>query len=196
MRNYNIIIPFVNSKLKHVLEFGVYKGKSIRIIRKNLSDRFKVFGFDSFVGLPEDWDGGWTRVTTQDEDGTRHYSEKFPVKKGHFNLNGNMPSVPQVKLYKGWFVDTIPQYLADYPDKKIGLLHIDCDLYSSTVTVLEELKNSIVKDTVIVFDEWRVDDQVLGGEEEACFEWVIKYGRSYEIISQLTKRQFAIKVII
>ena len=46
--------------LDHILEFGVCKGASIKIIKGELSrkkDKHDVFGFDSFVGLPEDWVG-------------------------------------------------------------------------------------------------------------------------------------------
>ena len=52
-----------------VLEFGVFRGKSIRTIAKVVPKR-KVYGFDSFIGLPEDWERG----------------KGDTYKKGHFNL--------------------------------------------------------------------------------------------------------------
>jgi hypothetical protein len=49
------------------------------------------------------------------------------------------------------------------------LLHIDCDLYSSTRTVLEQLSSRIVAGTVIVLDEfWIVQEQ----EKRAFDEWL------------------------
>ena len=37
---------------------------------------------------------------------------------------------------------------------KVGLVHIDVDLYSSTVEVLEFVKPLLVKGSVLVFDDW------------------------------------------
>ena len=43
------------------LEFGVYNGASINILSKLKPD--KVFhGFDTFTGLPEDWDMGHKKI--------------------------------------------------------------------------------------------------------------------------------------
>ena len=36
------------------LEFGVYKGTSINFISSLIPDK-KIYGFDSFGGLPEEW---------------------------------------------------------------------------------------------------------------------------------------------
>jgi len=70
-----------------VIEFGVYKGDTINYIARKLPS-FDVFGFDSFEGLPEFWRDGFD--------------------KGTFSLN-SLPEVEKnVKLYKGWFDDTLP----------------------------------------------------------------------------------------
>jgi hypothetical protein len=153
----------INKNLKHVLEFGVYQCTSIRKIRNILDDSFQVFGFDSFEGLPEDWEG-------------------TICKKGFFNKNGEVPVIEGIKFYAGWFDDTIHEYIKIA--EPIGLLHVDCDLYSSTVTVLENLRPYIVKDTIIVFDEWLYtkEDGRKGNlhEQRAFLEWVKKYDIRYE----------------
>ena len=115
------------------LEFGVFKGTSLNVIAESKPDKI-VYGFDSFEGLPEDWEG----VTS----------------KGTFNVNGALPEVKEnVKLVKGWFNETLPDFVKEHPEP-CAFIHIDCDLYSSTKTVFNELKNKIVKGTVIVFDEY------------------------------------------
>ena len=114
------------------LEFGVFKGETINFIANEIEN--KVYGFDSFEGLPEFWRDG------------------FP--KGEFFLN-ELPRVSKnVTLVKGWFDKTIPIFLKDRPSNQIAYLHIDCDLYKSTKTVFELLKDFIVSGTVIVFDEY------------------------------------------
>ena len=120
------------------LEFGVYKGTTIRRIAKYRSDPGAIYGFDSFEGLPEDWDRehrGW-------------WSDK-----GAFSLDGQLPSVPEhVTLVPGWFDESLPKFLAEVPGE-VTLLHVDCDLYSSTAVVLTALKDRLADRCVVVFDE-------------------------------------------
>lgn len=116
-----------------VLEFGVEKGASITCLGK--ATVRGVHGFDSFRGLPEDWFG--TAET-----------------KGKFDLAGKLPQVPSnVTLHAGWFNETLPRFLAENAEAA-AFIHIDCDIYSSTRTVLDLLAPRIHTGTVIVFDEY------------------------------------------
>jgi hypothetical protein len=116
-----------------IMEFGVFRGESLRFIAKRVGQ--EVHGFDSFEGLPEDW--------------------TYFQKKGRFSLDGKIPEFREgnVFLHKGWFEDTLPKFLAGHAGPA-RLIHIDCDIYSSTRTVFALLAPRIVKGTVIVFDEY------------------------------------------
>lgn len=115
------------------LEFGVASGRTITHMAVN-TPRTHFYGFDSFEGLPEAWRSGFD--------------------KGVF-AQARLPVVPpNATLIKGWFDDTLPAFLHDRPDVPLSLLHIDCDLYSSTKTIFANLKDRIVPGTVIVFDEY------------------------------------------
>lgn len=115
------------------LEFGVFNGKSINFMSNILKDR-KFYGFDSFEGLPEDWIPGFN--------------------KGRFSLDGNLPPVNKnVTLIKGWFNETLPQFIKEL-NEDIAFIHVDCDLYSSTKTIFDCLKDKITPGTVITFDEY------------------------------------------
>lgn len=167
--------------LKTTLEFGVYDGGSIRSIRDMLDQSYEVCGFDTFTGLPEDWIG--TSLT-----------------KGFFNMDGKIPEIEGIKFYKGLFADTIPTYLSDGgQDKPIGLLHVDCDLYTSTVDVLHSLNHLIVKNTIIVFDEWvyNFDPKFNDHEQKAFYEWVESKGRKFEFLDgcDLEIEQRALRVL-
>jgi hypothetical protein len=95
------------------LEFGVWSGRTNNLIAERVNAT--VHGFDSFQGLPEDWQPGYRR--------------------GRFHTNGRLPSVrPNVTLHVGWFHATLPTFTAKY-DGPIAFLHVDCDLYSSTKTI-------------------------------------------------------------
>ena len=116
-----------------ILDLGVYKGGSTRALARIFPDRV-IHGFDSFEGLPGDW---------------------AHVLKGDFgDIKGVLPDMPDnVKLYKGWFDDTLPLWLEGHRDRPISILRVDCDIYSSTVTIFEVLRDLIVPGTWIVFDE-------------------------------------------
>jgi len=160
-------LTLINNDYKHVLEFGVCRGGTIRTIRESLDESFSVFGFDSFKGLPEPW---------VDKDG------KVVVPAEYFSTGGVVPNVDGVKFFVGWFSDTIPDYLKI--SQPIALLHIDSDLYSSAKEILWSLNDCIVNGTIIVFDEWfyrhkpKFDDH----EKKAFYEWVEEFKVLFEII--------------
>jgi hypothetical protein len=113
-----------------VLEFGVASGRTINHIAKSRSG--PVYGFDSFDGLPEDWRSGFSKGT---------FAGKLP------------PVLGNVTLIKGWFNETLPAFLAAN-EGDVALLHVDCDLYSSTKCIFDLLAGRIKSGTVIVFDEF------------------------------------------
>ncbi|MBM4269008.1 MAG: class I SAM-dependent methyltransferase [Deltaproteobacteria bacterium] len=140
-------------------EFGVYSGKTINHIASETEH--EVHGFDSFEGLPEDW------------------RTKFP--KGTFKMDG-MPVVREnVKLHKGWFDKSVPEWAGKYPGH-MAFIHFDADLYSSTKTVLDVLADRIVPGTVLQFDEFFNYPGWKGGEYRAFMEFVEARGVSFEYI--------------
>jgi hypothetical protein len=139
------------------LEFGVYKGQSIKCwcaINQDSHSRF--IGFDSFVGLPERW---------------RSRSS------GYFSLNGVPPSIDdsRVELIPGFFNQSVPKWLESFEynnDAKI-LVHIDSDLYTSALFILTILHK--------VFGEyWVIFDNYGAGEGRALREYLFAYGAKFE----------------
>lgn len=156
-----------------VLEFGVRSGTSVRQIAA-LVDQ-EVHGFDSFEGLPETW----------------HENPQ-----GLYSTDGELPKVPEnVILHKGWFEDTLPKFLEDFSGP-VRFLNIDCDLYSSTKTVLEYLSEHICRGTVIVFDEYIGNKHWCEDEFKAFQEAVSKFNWNYEYLcfSFFTK-QVAVRIV-
>ena len=141
-----------------VLEFGVRHANSTR----QLADLAKqdVHGFDSFEGIPEDW-----------------HNEG----KGSYSTRGAIPKVSNnILLHAGWFDATLPKFI-EKNSEKVRLINIDCDIYSSTKTVLDLLAPRIVKGTVIIFDEyignqhWREDEFKAFQEAVKTYDWKYEY---------------------
>jgi hypothetical protein len=121
------------------LEFGVWKGDTIRQWSALLKNReSRLHGFDSFEGLPEEWD---------------HHSASA-LGKGTFSTGGSIPEVTdnRVKFFKGWFEETLPKY--DFIDSPVVVLFVDADLYSSASLILKTLRPHIKVGTIIYFDEF------------------------------------------
>ena len=158
-----------------IAEFGVATGRTINHIAR-LKPKDIIHGFDSFEGLPEDW------------------TSRMP--KGFFRRTA-VPTVREnVELHVGWFDITLPGFKAKYGDTPLQLLHIDSDLYSSAVTILNTLKDNIVPGTVIIFDEyinypgWELD------EFKAWQEHIAKHNVDYDYIGRVSRHQkVAIRVI-
>jgi len=144
-----------------ILEFGVYKGDSIRAIAE-WSGR-PVHGFDSFEGLPGDWTGT---------------SEL----RGKFNTSGRLPKVPgNVTLHAGWFDATLPPFLAAHGGP-VAFLNIDCDIYASTRTVFTALAARLGPGTIVSFDEYFNYHNWKEHEFKAFQEYVRENGVRYEYL--------------
>jgi hypothetical protein len=170
----------------HVMEFGVYSGKTMQHISKHFANQ-TCWGFDSFVGLPEPWH------ITSGANGKTHPAGKFDMRvepvQPVFERN--------VKLVSGWFNESIPPWMLENPGA-IKFLHVDCDLYSSTLTILTLLNDRIIPGTVIAFDEmypWvNVNKYNLWaeGEFKALGEWLNLHNRSFSPLLHSNHQQCSI----
>jgi hypothetical protein len=158
-----------------VLEFGVEKGASLRHLA-GLTRRV-VHGFDSFEGLPGDWGG------TKEA-------------KGAFNRQGRLPTVPEnARLHVGWFDATLPAFLATEA-AACALVHVDCDIYVSTVVVFKQLAGRIRAGTVIVFDEYFNYPGWRDHEYKAFQEFIAASGFSYRYLGFSAEKGHVAVVII
>jgi hypothetical protein len=142
------------------LEFGVFRAYTINYIAALVPEKI-IYGFDSFLGLPEDW---------------------LWLPRGEFSTAGQLPSVlDNVKLIQGWFQDTLPKF----NKSPIAFLHMDCDLYSSAKYVLDTLENYIVPGTIIAFDDFPYFPGSEQHEYRAFWEFVKRTGKSYQVLARV-----------
>jgi hypothetical protein len=150
-----------------IAEFGVWNGYSINQFAKKTSQM--VYGFDSFAGLHEDWSGAG-------------------FAKGKFNLGGQLPKVRKnVELVKGWFHETLPAFLSGHPEN-LAFLHIDCDTYEATKTVLDLVGPRLQPGCAIVFDEYFGYRGWKCGEYKAWQEFVVRNAIRYEYLAFSTSQ--------
>ena len=154
------------------LEFGVGRGKSMRWIAPRFDGT--VHGFDSFEGIQEHWNGN-------------------PI--GSFAQN-KLPKVPDnVEFHVGYFDATLPGFLDRHPEP-VAFLHVDCDLYSSTVTIFEALGERLQPGAIVLFDEYYNFHRWQQHEFKAFQEFVAGSGVSYEYIAfSVTGQQVAVRIL-
>jgi len=131
------------------LEFGVFKGASMRVWSSELKhEETKLYGFDSFEGLPETWRSAADLDT--------------------FNVKGATPDIEDSRLefVKGWFDQSLPEFLKSNQLPGNLVVHFDADLYSSTKVIMENLEEYFIPGTLFIFDELFDRDHELKALEE------------------------------
>jgi len=143
-----------------IFEFGVYQGYTSLLFAKNMK-KFDLKDtslhlFDSFMGLP----------VSQELD--KHSYEFATGVWGEGNMNvtegldsyihkklGKILSPERVHIIKGFFEESLDSYFKN-KKAKAKIVHLDCDLYSSSKYVLDFLfRNEIIQDgTILIFDDW------------------------------------------
>jgi len=119
------------------LEFGVWQGASFKAwLAMNAHPDSRFTGFDVFTGLPEDW-------TPRDPKGT-------------FSTQGKPPEIsdPRGRFEIGLFQQTLYPFLERQPPAGQLVVHVDCDLYSSSLFVLTVLDRYFAPGTILIFDDF------------------------------------------
>ncbi len=126
-----------NEKVNY-LEFGVCGAYSFNWwVQNNKNSESKFYGFDTFEGLPENW-------------GT--------FKKGDMSAEVPESDDARAKFIKGLFQDSLPPFLSHTPMEATTrkIIHLDADLFTSTLFVLTSLGSSLKKGDILIFDEFNV----------------------------------------
>jgi hypothetical protein len=174
---YDYIINSENLKTTPItfIEFGVCEGHSFFYWMNNCKSINSEFvGFDTFEGIPEDWGS---------------------VKKGAFSINGKILEIndSRAKFVIGLFSDTLKNFLDSTILSKRKVIHLDADLYSSTLYVLIHLHAFLKKDDIIIFDEFFSVTKA-DYEFRAFVDYLAIYPLKYIPIAK-SCNQLAIKVI-
>jgi Methyltransferase domain len=157
------------------LEFGVFQGEATREWARLLRHpETRFHGFDSFEGLPETWGQKCDKAT--------------------FNVQGRIPDLgdARVTFHKGWFTETVPKYVSTFSPAYPLIVHLDADLYSSTIYPLRQLQPWLRERTILIFDEFFDREH----EMKALSEFLDEEGARVECIGATTTlTQVAFRVV-
>lgn len=151
-----------------IVELGVRHGTTLRHLVARAGDS-AVFGFDSFEGLPEAWQG---------------------QPAGLYRAPGALSHLPpDARVAVGLFADTLPRFAAEHT-APLRLVHVDCDLHRSTAEAFAALDRWLIAGTVLVFDEYLCNPGWQEEEHRALDELLARRGLSadYLAFSLFTKQ--------
>lgn len=160
---YQYVASLIQGPIDY-LEFGVWQGAATDEWRKlNTDPESRFVGFDTFEGLPEDWEANHP--------------------KGTFDTGGAIPKIddPRVSFVKGLFQDTLRDFLKTFEPRNRLVVNVDCDLYSATLFVLGTLDRYFKPGTIIIFDDF----YSMNHETKAFIDYDRSFGRKWRALGKM-----------
>lgn len=147
----------------------------------------RLWGFDSFAGLPEET-GGNTSYVQQSHfvhgawDGRVALGVRSPAELK--DRVGSYLNDTRVRLVHGFYNESLTSKLAKKMRPAL-YVDVDCDLYSSTLTALAWLfEHRLVQvGTVIGYDDWEQGGPS-AGEQRAHAEVQTRYGVQFNLLTE------------
>lgn len=167
------------------LEFGVYRGHTIHLAygfseymaksvqgwlraaeRAALMRRMRFFGFDSFEGLPEPVGIDAGPIFQKGDFATSLDEVRRRLRERGTDLS-------RVHLIPGFYDEVLtPSLRQTLALQAAAIVHVDCDFYKSTKTVLDFVTPLLQDGTIIIFDDWfHYCGHPHRGEQKAFSEW-------------------------
>jgi hypothetical protein len=159
-----------------VVECGVGKGRSLLLwahaLYRERRDR-DLWAFDSFEGFPE--------PTPEDDSPRRSRKGEWAVctlpEIQDRLLASGLPAEwlrARVTIVRGYFDESLHKHTGE----SIALLYIDADLYSSYISVFEQLADKVASGGVIAFDEYMGtwEHYPFPGAKQAIDEYLARTG--------------------
>lgn len=133
-----------------IVECGVFRGSSFSrfmCFDKIFNTKKRFYGLDVFGKFPNSG-------TKQDRTVSKNHNKiGYGIKKDDLEFLLRKRNLKNFNLIKGDVLETLKIFLNG--KKKICLLHLDLDVYEATKYVLENLLSSVVKNGIILIDDYK-----------------------------------------
>jgi O-methyltransferase len=150
-------------------EFGSWGGMTFALAyheSRRHGHAAKLWAFDSFQGLP---------TSEQPADAHPEWAEgKMATTLEQFRETCTRNGIPNdaYTAVPGFYEQTLATMLPTDAPADIALAYVDCDLYSSTKTVLEFLKGRLKHGMIVAFDDYFCwSRSQISGERRAMLEF-------------------------
>jgi O-methyltransferase len=143
---FNYILKNADVNNGNLCDVGCWKGLSTYLIAshiKRIGGKATLHVFDSFEGLSK----LGTCDILSDKDNVR-VLERFACTLDV--VKENLKEFDFIRYHKGW----IPDKFSEVKDEAFSFVHIDVDLYQPTLDSLEFFYPRLIKNGIIVFDDY------------------------------------------
>lgn len=160
-----------------IIEFGIHRGNTSLLIKKILEIfqiKKKLILIDHFKGL--------IHFTEKDtKKSKKKFFKKFYAKETFVKKFIQFFKFKNINIINKDVTKIKPGFIKN----KISLAYFDLDLYLPTINGLNAIKNNIVKNGLIVFDQ---GDKKIWSERKAIKEF-LKQNKNFKIVERIKKRQ-------
>jgi O-methyltransferase len=156
-----------------VVEVGVYKGGTAKIILETMNKDSNLFLFDTFEGIPNECE--FDNICNIGDFNDSPYDDII----NYFNKFKN------VYIFKGIFPQETSMFIKN---KKFKFVHLDVDTYQSYKESLEFFYDKMIAGGYIVFDDY--NEPTCAGATKAVNEF---FNNKIENIQKNNKSYFIIK---
>lgn len=155
------------------VEFGSWGGQTLRDaydVTRLVGPQRRLWAFDTFLG---ERPPATSEIDSRPE--MERYRNKGPSGVAAFYEILEQKGVPKEAFtaVEGYFDDTLPPLGPDQPPNDIALAYVDCNLYSSTITVLDFLAPRLKHGMIVAFDDyWVYKPDYVSGERLALHQFL------------------------
>lgn len=155
------------------VEFGSWGGQSLKAayeLTQLICPERQLWAFDSFLG-----ERPASVYEIDSRPGLEQYVNTGPSGVDAFRDACEKEGVPRdaFTAVDGYFDQTLPHIGTDGPPRDIALAYVDCNLYTSAVTVLEFLEPRLKHGMIVAFDDyWVYSATHVSGERLALHEFL------------------------
>lgn len=134
----------------YYFEFGCHEANTMRLAYECFRHLFDwtYVAFDSFEGLPQ----------IQEIDKQPIWEKgKLKTSQERFISTMRQSGMSRERLItvKGFYDQSLtPELKTQLLPRKAAVIYVDCDLYTSTVPVLNFIRDFLQRGTILVFDDW------------------------------------------
>lgn len=179
----------------NLMEFGLYHCDIMRRLIKagiEYGNPFcEVWGFDSFEGLPQeadhvwhnpDWNPGAFSVKSTYNLSSVDECISFCKERIYDYID---QKVPKLNFVPGFFETSLTLELGQNLINTVSFLHVDCDLYKSTIDCLRWVftHRVLTEGCLVRFDDWLYNGQ-WAGNNRAFYEITQKFHIQWATIAE------------
>ena len=139
-----------------IVECGVFKGASFCVFSvfiKLFCPIKKIVGFDTFKKYPK-------AIFKEDKKYRKNFIKEAGSdsisRKQLFKILENKGITKNIELIQGNICKTVPEYIKKNPRLRVSLLNLDVDLYEPTKIILENMWYKMVKNSILILDDYNV----------------------------------------